>query len=161
MPSFAQKLLERVLEPGDSEEDRLQKSIMVASTLFVNLNGVFLAALYFIFHEPLAAAMVLAGTIISLTGFTHFLITRNYRSYQTIALFNALLAPFFVTLILGGFVNSSAAILFTMIIPTGAVMFNRAREAPYWFAAALGLLMLAGVLQPYLRTSKQHLFLEL
>lgn len=153
LPSFARNLFNRVLEPDDSQEDRLQKSIMITSTLFVNLNGLFLVLLYFRFHEPLAATSILIVTIISLLSFAYFIVTRKYQLHQTISLYLALLGPFIVTLILGGLANSSAAILFAMIIPTGAVTFNRAREAPYWFAAALALLVLAGVLQPYLRTS--------
>jgi len=52
---------------------------------------------------------------------------------------------------LGGFVNGSAVILWSLICPMGAMFFYEHRYAPRWFFAFVGLAILSGLLQPYVR----------
>ena len=54
-------------------------------------------------------------------------------------------------LALGGFVNSSAVILWSLICPLGALLFSKPHHAPWWFLAYLGLIILSGLIEPYVR----------
>jgi guanylate cyclase len=54
---------------------------------------------------------------------------------------------------LGGFINSSAVILWSFISPLGALLFSEPRSAPRWLFAYLGALIISGFLQPYVRTA--------
>jgi guanylate cyclase len=54
---------------------------------------------------------------------------------------------------LGGFINSSAVILWSFISPLGALLFSEPRSAPRWLLAYLGVLLVSGFLQPYGRTA--------
>jgi guanylate cyclase len=58
--------------------------------------------------------------------------------------------PFFLMLTLGGFVGGSAVILWALISPLGALLFDETRHAPLWFLAFAGLVVMSGFLQPYL-----------
>ncbi|MCZ6863661.1 MAG: adenylate/guanylate cyclase domain-containing protein, partial [Alphaproteobacteria bacterium] len=50
-------------------------------------------------------------------------------------------------LVLGGYIKGSAVILWAMICPVGAMLFDEPRHAPRWFLAFLGLVVLSGYLQ--------------
>jgi guanylate cyclase len=52
---------------------------------------------------------------------------------------------------LGGFVNGSAVVLWALICPMGALLFDEPRHAPRWFLAFAVLVVLSNFLQPYLR----------
>src|SRR6185369_8843345 len=58
---------------------------------------------------------------------------------------------FFLMVALGGFINSSAVILWSLICPLGALLFDEPRHAPRWFLAFAILVVLSGFLQPYAR----------
>jgi guanylate cyclase len=52
---------------------------------------------------------------------------------------------------LGGFVNGSAVILWSLICPLGAMLFDEPRQAPRWFLAFAVLVAISSFLQPYVR----------
>jgi guanylate cyclase len=54
---------------------------------------------------------------------------------------------------LGGFINGSAVILWSLICPMGAMLFDEPRHAPRWFLAFLSLVVLSGLLEPYVRSA--------
>ena len=62
-----------------------------------------------------------------------------------------LLLPFLLMVALGGFINSSAVIMWSFLAPMGALAFGDARRAVGWLLAYLALLGISGLLQPYER----------
>jgi guanylate cyclase len=50
---------------------------------------------------------------------------------------------------LGGFLTSSAVVLWSLISPLGALLFDEPRHAMRWLLGYLGLVILSGFLQPY------------
>jgi guanylate cyclase len=56
---------------------------------------------------------------------------------------------------LGGFINGSAVVLWGLISPLGALLFDEPRHALRWLLAYLGLIFLSGILQPYLGTTNE------
>jgi signal transduction histidine kinase/DNA-binding response OmpR family regulator len=52
---------------------------------------------------------------------------------------------------LGGFLNSSAVILWALIAPLGALVVEGRRQAVIWFLAYLGLVVVSGFLEPFAR----------
>jgi adenylate cyclase len=53
-------------------------------------------------------------------------------------------------LALGGFINSSAVILWSVFSPFGAILFSQPERAPRWLGAYLGLMLLSALLQPFI-----------
>src|SRR5688572_15761288 len=107
--------------------------------------------MYMLFNEPLAAAIPFSYGIISLLSIIYFGQTRQYHFFRFSQLTLILLLPFLLMVALGGFINGSAVVLWALICPLGAMLFDKPHQAPRWFLAFLGLVVLSGFLQPYVR----------
>ena len=65
-------------------------------------------------------------------------------------LFLILLLPFLLMAALGGFVSGSAVILWALICPLGALLFDKPSRAIRWFLAFAGLVVISGFIQPHI-----------
>ena len=138
-------------DANDDDDIRLQKSLLVVCAFPFMVAGVAWGLLYVYFKEPLAGAIPLSYSFISLLSIINFGRTRQYRFFRFSQLTLILLLPFFLMVALGGFVNGSAVILWSLICPMGAMLFDEPRQAPRWFLAFAILVTISGFLQPYLR----------
>ena len=139
-------------DPNDDDDIRLQKSLLVICAFPFTLAGVFWGLMYVFYGEPLAGAIPLSYSAISLLSIIYFGRTRQYRFFRFSQLALILLLPFVLMITLGGFVNGSAVVLWALISPLGAMLFDEPRHAPRWFLAFAILVVLSGFLQPYVRT---------
>jgi adenylate cyclase len=139
--------------PQDDVELRLRKFLLVVGALMFISAGLIWSLLYFALREPAAGLIPLGYSLFSLLSVGLFAVTHNYRLYRFSQLLLILLLPFFLTVALGGFVNSSAVIMWSLISPFGALVFGDPRHAPRWLLAYLALVVSCLFLQPYLRTS--------
>lgn len=154
-----QKLVQRVLpsiaqigsDPNDDDDIRLQKTLLVVCAFPFMVAGVAWGLLYVFSGEPLAGAIPLSYSLISMLSIINFGRTRQYRFFRFSQLALILLLPFFLMMALGGFVNGSAVVLWSLICPLGAMLFDEPRQAPRWFLAFGVLVALSGFLQPYVR----------
>jgi guanylate cyclase len=135
------------IDPADGDELRLRKSSLVLGSLMFIVAGVLWGIVYFLFGEPLAGSIPLSYAIISFLSVILFHRTRRYDWFLFSQLVLILLLPFLLMIALGGFVNSSAVILWSLICPLGALLFDEPRHAPRWLVAYLGLLVLSGFLE--------------
>ena len=138
-------------DPNDDDDIRLQKSLLVLCAIPFILAGVGWGVMYMLFHEPWAGAIPLSYSIVSLFSTIHFGWTRQYRLFRFSQLLLILLLPFFLMVALGGFINGSAVVLWSLICPMGAMLFDEPRRAPRWFLAFASLVVLSAFLQPYVR----------
>jgi guanylate cyclase len=135
-------------ETVDSEDARLQKTLLVGASLMFILAGLLWGGIYIAFDEPLAGAVPLSYAVVSLFSVLLFGLTHHYRLFRVSQLLLILILPFLLQLALDGFVNSSAAILWSLICPFGALLIGQRHHAPWWFLAFLGLVIVSGVIQP-------------
>jgi guanylate cyclase len=138
-------------DPNDGDDLRLKKSLLVICAVPFILAGAVWGVMYIRFREPLAGAIPLSYALFSLLSVIHFGLTRQYRFFRFSQLLLILLLPFFLMVALGGFVNGSAVVLWALISPLGALLFDEPRRATGWFVAFVGLVILSGLLQPYVR----------
>jgi guanylate cyclase len=154
--SFQQALLSisRIgSDPNDDDDIRLQKSLLVVCAFLFMMAGVAWGLIYVFSNEPIAGAIPLSYSFISLLSIINFGRTRQYRFFRFSQLALILLLPFFLMVALGGFINSSAVILWALISPLGALLFDEPRHAPRWFLAFALLVTSSGFLQPYVRVA--------
>jgi len=137
--------------PGDSQDVRLQKSLLVAGSFMFIAAGALWGVAYVLLNEPMAGVIPLSYAIVSFLSFVVFALTRRYRLYRLSQLVLILLLPFFLQIALGGYVHASAVILWSLICPLGALLFAEPRHAPSWLLAYLSLLVVGALLQPALR----------
>lgn len=139
-------------DPSDGDDVRLQKSLLVVLALPLVLVGLFWGCAYFLMGEP-AGIIPFTYGLISLASTIYFGRTRRYGFFCFSQLALILLLPFALMTALGGFVSGSGVILWSLISPLGAMLFDEPRRAPRWFLAFLGLVVVSGLLQPYLHAS--------
>ncbi len=137
--------------PGDDDDTRLQKSLLVLCAFPFMVAGVGWGLLYTLSGEPTAGAIPLSYSFISMLSIVNFGRTHEYRFFRFSQLTLILLLPFFLMAALGGFVNGSAVILWSLICPLGAMLFDEPRHAPRWFIAFAILVAASGFLQSYVR----------
>ena len=138
-------------DPRDTEDVRLQKALLLGGSIMFIVTGALWGVMYMALGETLAASIPTGYALISLCSVIVFAWTRRYRFFRFSQLLLILLLPFLLMLALGGFIESSAVILWSLISPMGALLFDEPRYAPRWFLGFLGLVFLSGFLQPYVR----------
>jgi guanylate cyclase len=147
--------LTSILNIGKSEEDphdlRLQKSLLVSGSFMFIVAGTLWGIGYFLLNEPIAAIFPLSYAIISFICVYRFHTSRDYDFFCYSQLGLILLLPFLLMVALGGYVNSSAVILWSLICPLGALLFSRRALSIRWLLAYLLMLALSALIQPYLR----------
>jgi len=139
-------------DPSDDDDIRLQKSLLVICAFPFMLAGVLWGLLYFFSNEPIAGAIPLSYSFVSMLSILYFGKTRQYRFFRFSQLLLILLLPFLLMIALGGFFNGSAVVLWALICPLGALLFDESHQAPRWFLAFVALVALSGLLQPYVRS---------
>jgi guanylate cyclase len=137
------------IDPDDDDDIRLRKSLLVLCALPFAFAGAAWGLMYFLFAEPLAGMIPLSYAVISLLSIFHFGLTRRFHFFRFSQLLLILLLPFFLMVTLGGFVNGSAVIVWALICPLGALLFDKPSRAIRWFLAFACLVVLSGLLQPY------------
>ncbi len=136
---------------GETEDMRLQRNLLLIGTLMFILAGALWGVTYMFFGEFPAGSIPFGYSVFSALSVAMFAVTRRYRLFLFSQLLLILLLPLFLMMALGGFINSSAVILWSFICPLGALLFDEPRNAPRWFLAYLGVVVLSGIIQPYVR----------
>lgn len=151
MHPIPNRILRRIetigIAPSDSDDVRLQKTSLVAGSLMFIVAGAIWGLTYFALGDPLAGAIPFSYAVVSTLSIIVFAATKRYNFFRSSQLLLILVLPFFLMLVLGGFVNSSAAILWAILCPLGALVFAGRLPAPVWLAAYLVSLVLSGFLQ--------------
>jgi guanylate cyclase len=109
--------------------------------------------MYFALGETAAGWIPFGYGLFSLLSLITFAVTRRYHFFRFSQLLLVLLLPCLLMMGLGGYIHGSVVILWAIIAPMGALVFDEPRRAPAWFLGYLGLVVLSGVLQPYLRST--------
>ena len=138
-------------DPNDDDDVRLRKSILLLCAFPFILAGVGWGLLYIVSGEPWSGLIPLTYAFISMLSVIYFGITQRYQFFCFSQLLLILLLPFCLMVTLGGFINGSAVILWSLICPLGAMLFDKPSRAPTWFLGFLALVVISGLLEPNLR----------
>lgn len=143
--------IERIGEdPSDPIELRAQKRVLVAVSIVVAVLAIAWGAVYLAFDLRLAASIPWTYTVAVSVSLVFFGITRRYAAFRSSQLLLILLLPFLLQVALGGFVNASAVIIWSLLAPLGALAMVGRRQAIGWFIAYAVLVVIAHFLQPSL-----------
>jgi len=138
-------------KPDDDESTRLQKKTFMSISTMISFFGVGWGVFYVFFNEPLAGLIPLSYSLFSFISLGILAKTLNFRFYRFSQLFLILFCPFILMLTLGGFINGSTVILWALFAPLGALVSSLSRQALYWFLAYVVLVVISGLVHPYLR----------
>jgi class 3 adenylate cyclase len=155
-PGWLRGLAEIGVTASDSEELRIQKTVLVlSSTLMASLTSIWVVT-YASLGLWVSAAIPLAYGVVSAIGIYAFARTHRYLLFRRSQLWLTLALPFALQWSLGGFRNSSAVCLWGFTAPVGALLFVGARQAVPWFVAFAGLVVVSGVIDPALTAGAPH-----
>jgi class 3 adenylate cyclase len=136
--------------PGDSDELRLRKAVLVLSSALMASLAIIWVATYAALGLWVSAAIPLTYQLASAVSIYTFARTRRYLLFRTSQLWMSLLFPFVLQWSLGGFGNSSAVALWGVTAPLGALLFVGARESIPWFLGFVALVGISGAIDPTL-----------
>jgi adenylate cyclase len=138
------------LDASDSSDLALRKRLAVvlcAGTLPLTLLW---SLIYLAVGAPIAAAIPGFYTVFTPINTAIFARTRNFPLYRSTQLFVILLLPWLVSLSLGGFMQSSAVIIWAALCPLGSLLLEDLRSTSFWILGFVVVLTLSAVLQPFL-----------
>jgi len=131
-------------EPGDSDELRLKKAVLLLTCgLMIAAAGIWLA-LYKMLGLPVSASLPFAFQLVSLCTLVIYLWTLNFDAFRALQLGLILFVPFTVQWSIGNFISASGVILWGLLAPVGAVLLYSARESAPWFFAYVFFVLLSG-----------------
>ena len=137
------RALELGADPGDSTELRHRKELLVGISLMVLPAGLLWGLLYWIFDERVAALFPWGYDVASVVCLAVFARTRSFPFLRFAELGLILVVPALLCIALGGLGPSSGVILWSLLAPLGAVVFDRTSRAWAWFLAFLVLLLVS------------------
>jgi adenylate cyclase len=149
---LTQKLFQQILpliaqigsDPNDRDEVRLQKTLLVLGSIMFIAAGAVWGLIYISFGEYIAGSIPLDYAIVSTLSLITFHLTHRYQPFLFIQLLLILFLPFLLMIALGGFIRSSAVILWSLLSPLGALLFDEPRRAMRWLVAYLSLAIISG-----------------
>jgi hypothetical protein len=128
------RILQLGADPTDSAERRSQKQLLVGIALMVLPAGLLWGSLYWVFGEPIAALFPWCYVVASALCLATFARTRNFGFLRFSQLALILVTPAMLIVALGGLQPSGGVILWSLLAPLGAVVFDRPDRAWAWFA---------------------------
>jgi guanylate cyclase len=135
-------------DADDTPEEALRKEVLVLAAVVIASLAVVWVVSYWALGLYVSAAIPLTYQIVTIVNLSVFAKTKRYRIFRASELWLSLVLPFALQLSLGGFVSSSAVVLWSFTAPLGALLFSGRRSAVRWSAAFAVVIVLAGALDP-------------
>jgi adenylate cyclase len=133
---------------NDPSEVRLEKAIMVSASLALICVTVFYGSIYLFYQEVAASLVSFSFSVITITSLSILNRTGKHRGILFLLFLLGLILPFTHTLLLGGLWNSSVVIIWSLMIPIGALLYYERKHVIWWWAAYLLLMLISVLLQP-------------
>ncbi|HMM54137.1 MAG TPA: adenylate/guanylate cyclase domain-containing protein [Candidatus Desulfobacillus sp.] len=160
MQADSHSLLERLrtagIDPGDSEEVRLNKSLLMFATGLASVASMLWLVIYWSLGPQLSSNLPFAFQILLATNLAIYIRWGNFDFFRLSQLALFLFFPFIVQWSIGNFISASGITLWGLLAPVGALLFFGAREALAWFFAYLFLLLLSGFFDWHLASSEMQ-----
>jgi len=142
--------LRRVLaigaEPGDDEDTRLRKILLLVAALLITPLALAWGAIYWAVGAHDAAAIPWLYVIISLASLVAFGLTRSYPWFAVGQLVPYITLPFVLMWTLGGFVGGSVVAIWASLAPVTALLLGHRRTALVLVGAYGGLIAASAIL---------------
>jgi serine phosphatase RsbU (regulator of sigma subunit) len=141
--SIVTKFLNSSYLPDDSEDEKLKKSTLLLMSFPFAIAGLVWGLLYFYNGLYLSGSIPFVYGILSLLSIFLFIITKKFRLFRFSQIFLILILPTSLQISLGGFIPSSAVIIWAILSPLGALVYYDVRQSLSWFVAYLVVVIIA------------------
>jgi len=156
LSTFMSRLRTAGVEPGDSEELKLRKQLLLFAMGLMTATPVLWLALYWMMGLDISASLPFGYQLVSLATLIAYIVTRNFNFFRAAQLCLFLFFPFVLQWKLGNFISASGVVLWGLMAPIGAILLYSPRESIPWFVAYVVLIaasafvdyQLAGAVSP-------------
>jgi len=149
-PGFADSLRNAGIEPGDSEQLRLAKSLLVFATGLVSTMSMLWLAIYWLLGPQLSSTYPFAFELLLAGNLLLYVKTRNFDFFRITQIGLFLFVPFAVQWSIGNFISASGIVLWGLLAPVGALIIFGIGGSLAWFLAWVFLIALSGAFDYYL-----------
>jgi class 3 adenylate cyclase len=149
-PGFLGRLQNAGIDPDDSEELRLNKSLLMLATGLASIGIMLWVAIYSILGPqfsttaPFAFQLLLAGNML------FYIKSRNFDFFRVSQLGLLLFLPFIAQWLGGTIISTSGVSLWGLLAPIGALLCIGVRQSVGWFIAWVVLTAVSGAVDLYL-----------
>jgi class 3 adenylate cyclase len=142
--TFIQRLRHAGIEPGDTEDLKIRKTVMIFAMGLMTAAPMFWLALYWMMNLQLSATLPLAYQLVSVSTLLVYVWTRNFSFFCVAQLTLFLFFPVAAQLSIGNFIAASGVVLWSVLAPVVAVMTLGGRQSIPWFIAYIAMLGMCG-----------------
>jgi class 3 adenylate cyclase len=151
--AFLENIRRAGIQPTDSEELRLQKSLLIFATGLISFASMLWLFIYWQLGPQFSSTIPFVFQLLLVGNLLVYLKTLDFNAFRVIQLALFLFMPFVAQWSMGNFITSSGVSLWALLAPIGAVLFIGPRDALAWFFAYLFLTALSGGFDYYLADS--------
>jgi adenylate cyclase len=137
-------LSERIINEQDSEQEKLNKTLLIFSCGLMGFGSVLWLALYWAMGIKFSSTVPLSYIAISAASLAYYVYTLNFAVFRTLQVSLFLFMPFIMQWSIGSYVSSSGVALWALLAPVGVMIFQGARPSLPWFAAYIVLTAISG-----------------
>lgn len=148
--SFFVALRNAGISPTDSEELRLQKSLLVFATGLICFALMLWLLIYWQIGPQFSSTLPFAFQILLVGNLLIYIKTLNFDRFRITQSSIFLFMPFVAQWCIGNFLTASGVSLWALLAPIGAVLFIGVQESAAWFIAYIFLMVLSGTFDYYL-----------
>jgi len=132
--------------PDERPYETLRRRGLVVTAVSITLLSTVWTSTYLVLDRPVSAAIPFSYQVASVIGLIYLDRTRDFATFALSQLVLMLILPFLLQWSLGGFVNSSAIMVWAFASPLAALVLFTARRATVFFAAYLALAIVSGLI---------------
>ena len=142
--TFVSRVRNAGVQPGDSDDLRIRKTILVFAMGLTTAVPMFWLALYWLLGLQLSSTLPFTYQLISVGTLIFYVVSGNFAFFQYAQLGLFLFFPFIVQLSIGNFVSASGVVLWGILAPIVAVPVLGTRESTPWFAGHIVMMLICG-----------------
>lgn len=137
--------------PADDDRTRLHKSFLIYMALLMSGGGLLWGTISVIYEIYWQAVIPYGYTFMTAVNLAYFAWRKNFAVVRFFQILFSLLLPFVFQWALGGFAVTGAIMLWSLVALVGSITFQSIRAAAAWLGTYLGLALLSGIVDPFVR----------
>jgi len=144
------RLSNRVISPTDTDEQRLQKTLLIFACGLMGFAAMLWLAIYNAMGIRYSSTVPLAYLVVSAVTLGIYLWNLNFEFFRFAQTSLYLFVPFIMQWSIGSYVTSSGVMLWALLAPIGVMVFQGPRQSVPWFFAYITMTAVSGFFDYYL-----------
>ncbi|MDA8255710.1 MAG: adenylate/guanylate cyclase domain-containing protein [Betaproteobacteria bacterium] len=148
--SFLRRLQNAGIRPQDSEELRLNKSLLMLATGLISVAIMVWVTIYSVLGPQFSTTVPFAFQLLLAGNMLLYIRTGNFDFFRVSQLGLFLFLPFLAQWLGGTIISTSGVLLWALLAPVGAILCIGPQQSIGWFIAWSALTALSGAMDVYL-----------